>query len=79
MTELKIKQADINNNGNQRLTGNSAGGGVNLKICIVDGGGCTHATKYLEGGWGGVTVPSKHFFPLCLVFSFKPCKTQMEC
>lgn len=50
MTELKIKQADINNNGNQRLTGNSTGGGVNLKICIVYGGGCAHATNYLAGG-----------------------------
>lgn len=64
MTELKIKQADINNNGNQRLTGNSTGGGVNLKICIVYGGGCAHATNYLAcGGWGwGVTVHLKPFF-----------------
>lgn len=41
MTELKIKQADINNNGNQRLMGKIRGGG-RLKICIVFGGGCTH-------------------------------------
>lgn len=34
MTELKIKQADINNNGNQRLMGDM-GGMVKLKICIV--------------------------------------------
>lgn len=27
MTELKIKQADINNNGNQRLTGETGGRG----------------------------------------------------
>lgn len=27
MTELKIKQADINNNGNQRLMGNTGGRG----------------------------------------------------
>lgn len=39
MTELKIKQADINNNGKQRLTGNSTRGeGLKLKICMVDRG-----------------------------------------
>lgn len=49
MTELKIKQADINNNGNQRLTGNRTGGGAKLKICIMYGSGCTRAGNYLEG------------------------------
>lgn len=49
MTELKIKQADINNNGNQRLMGNTTGGGVKLKICIMYGCGCSHAGKYGEG------------------------------
>lgn len=45
MTELKIKQADINNNGNQRLMGES-GGGLEIKICIVFGCGRT-----LVGAW----------------------------
>lgn len=39
MTELKIKQADINNNGNQRLMGDM-GGWVKLKICIMYVCGC---------------------------------------
>lgn len=44
MTELKIKQADINNNGNQRLTG-AIGGGGGLKICIMFGCGCVRAGR----------------------------------
>lgn len=47
MTELKIKQADINNNGNQRLTGAIGGGGggaqnmyhVRLWVCACREGG----------------------------------------
>lgn len=67
MTELKIKQADINNNGNQRLTGNGTGGGVKLKICIVGGGGCTLATNYLEGRECPCTFKNTLFSPLsCL-------------
>lgn len=61
MTELKIKQADINNNGNQRLTGNGTGGGVKLKICIMYGGGCTGAGNCLEGS---VNALSFFFFAL---------------
>lgn len=61
MTELKIKQADINNNGNQRLMGNTTGGGVKLKICIMYGCGCTHAGKY---GEGAVTFVTAYFFSL---------------
>lgn len=39
MTELKIKQADINNNGNQSLMGEiGGGGGLELKIRITLGG-----------------------------------------
>lgn len=64
MTELKIKQADINNNGNQRLTGNSTGGGVKLKICIMYGGGRTRAGNYLKQG---VTFKTLFFSVLSLV------------
>lgn len=56
MTELKIKQADINNNGNQRLTGEN-GGGVILKICIMFACGCTY------GGGGGCTCFVVVFLP----------------
>lgn len=49
MTELKIKQADINNNGNHRLMGDFMGGGVKLKICIVFG--CGHVCSSVERGY----------------------------
>lgn len=50
MTELKIKQADINNNGIKRLMGDFAGGGVKLKICIIFGYGCMHAYRRVGCG-----------------------------
>lgn len=51
MTELKIKQADINNNGNQRLMGDFTEGGVKLKICIMFGCGCLHAYRRVGCGY----------------------------
>lgn len=53
MTELKIKQADINNNGNQKLMGENEAvgwGGGGLKIlygsCLV-AGGCAQSFELL--------------------------------
>lgn len=41
MTELKIKQADINNNGNQKLMGENGGRGETQNtVWIVFGRGC---------------------------------------
>lgn len=62
MTELKIKQADINNNGNQRLMGKIRGGG-RLKICIVFGGGCTHTGGRGADG-GSCSFFVRFLFPL---------------
>lgn len=58
MTELKIKQADINNNGNQRLMGEIGGRGETQNMYRAQLRAC--ACGY--GGWRGV------YLVFCFVF-----------
>lgn len=50
MTELKIKQADINNNGNQRLMGEIGGRGEFQNMYHVQLWVCASTWERVEGG-----------------------------
>lgn len=70
MTELKIKQADINNNGNQRLMGEIGGRGETQNMYHVRCG-CMRAGG---GAWGGVSI----FWSFFLLWKYVKYETWMQ-